>query len=70
MSELSCKKSSAELPAFTQLVSAVDKATGKSQEVKITAGSGLSEDEIEKMVKDAELHAEEDKKFQLIIKSG
>jgi molecular chaperone DnaK len=37
-------------------VSAVDKATGKSQEVKITAGSGLSEDEIEKMVKDAELN--------------
>ncbi|MDD0854463.1 molecular chaperone DnaK [Halobacteriovorax sp. GB3] len=43
-------------------VNAIDKATGQSQEIKITAGSGLSEDEIEKMVKDAEMHAEEDKK--------
>ena len=43
-------------------VSAVDKATGKSQEIKITAGSGLSDEEIEKMVKEAELHKEEDQK--------
>jgi molecular chaperone DnaK len=42
-------------------VNAIDKATGKSQEIKITAGSGLSEEEIEKMVKDAELHSAEDK---------
>lgn len=43
-------------------VSAKDKATGKAQEIKITGSSGLSEEEIEKMVKDAELHKEEDKK--------
>ena len=42
-------------------VSATDKGTGKEQAIKITAKSGLSEEEIEKMVKDAELHAEEDK---------
>lgn len=42
-------------------VSAKDKATGKEQTVKIDNSSGLSEDEIEKMRKDAELHAEEDK---------
>ncbi len=43
-------------------VSAKDKATSKEQTVKIDNSSGLSEDEIEKMRKDAELHAEEDKK--------
>lgn len=43
-------------------VSATDKATGKAQEIKITGSSGLDEAEIEKMVKDAELHKEEDKK--------
>jgi molecular chaperone DnaK len=43
-------------------VSATDKATGKAQEIKITGSSGLDESEIEKMVKDAELHKEEDKK--------
>jgi len=43
-------------------VTAKDKATGKSQSIKIEASSGLSEEEIEKMKKDAELHAEEDKK--------
>ncbi len=43
-------------------VSASDKATGKAQEIKITGSSGLDEAEIEKMVKDAELHKEEDKK--------
>ena len=43
-------------------VSAKDKATGKEQKITITASSGLSKDEIEKMVKDAESHAAEDKK--------
>ncbi|MDD3344093.1 MAG: molecular chaperone DnaK [Sulfurospirillaceae bacterium] len=43
-------------------VSAKDKATGKAQEIKISGSSGLDESEIEKMVKDAELHKEEDKK--------
>jgi molecular chaperone DnaK len=43
-------------------VSAKDKATGKEQKITITASSGLDEKEIEKMKKDAELHAEEDKK--------
>ncbi|MCB0330901.1 MAG: Hsp70 family protein, partial [Bdellovibrionales bacterium] len=42
-------------------VSAKDLGTGKEQSIQITASSGLSEDEIERMVKDAELHAEEDK---------
>ncbi|MCB1149333.1 MAG: Hsp70 family protein, partial [Chlamydiia bacterium] len=45
-------------------VSAKDKATGKEQSIRIQASSGLSEDEIEKMVKDAELHRDEDKKRQ------
>jgi len=43
-------------------VKAKDKATGKEQKITITASSGLSEEEIEKMKKDAEAHAEEDKK--------
>jgi molecular chaperone DnaK len=43
-------------------VSAKDLGTGKEQKITITASSGLGEDEIEKMVKDAELHAEDDKK--------
>lgn len=43
-------------------VSAKDKVSGKSQEIKITGSSGLSDSEIEKMVKDAELHKEEDAK--------
>ncbi|MEQ1665900.1 MAG: Hsp70 family protein, partial [Bdellovibrionales bacterium] len=43
-------------------VSAKDLGTGKEQAIKITAKSGLTEDEIKRMVKDAELHAEEDKK--------
>jgi molecular chaperone DnaK len=42
-------------------VSAKDLGTGKEQSIRITASSGLNEDEIDKMVKDAELHAEEDK---------
>src|SRR5690606_31541467 len=44
-------------------VSAKDKATGKSQSIRITASSGLSEEEIQKMVQDAEANAEADKKF-------
>lgn len=48
-------------------VSAKDKATGKSQEVKITGSSGLSDSEIDKMVKDAELHKEEDSKRKELI---
>src|SRR5258706_11079832 len=43
-------------------VSAKDKATGKEQQIRIQASGGLSEADIQKMVKDAELHAEEDKK--------
>jgi len=43
-------------------VSAKDKATGKTQKITITASSGLSKEEVEKMKKEAELHAEEDKK--------
>ena len=45
-------------------VSAKDLGTGKSQEIKIESSSGLPKDEIEKMVKDAEAHAEEDKKLK------
>ena len=45
-------------------VSAKDKKTNKEQKVEIKAGSGLSEDEINRMVADAEAHREEDKKFQ------
>jgi molecular chaperone DnaK len=48
-------------------VSALDKATGKEQKIEIKAGSGLSDDEIDKMVKDAELHAEEDRKFHELV---
>jgi len=44
-------------------VSAKDKATGKEQSIVIKASSGLNDDEIERMVKDAEAHAEEDRKF-------
>jgi len=48
-------------------VSAKDKATGKEQSIRITASSGLSEDEIASMVKDAETHAEDDKKFHELV---
>jgi molecular chaperone DnaK len=48
-------------------VSAKDKATGKEQSIQITSDSGLTEEEIEKMVKDAELHAEEDKKQRELV---
>lgn len=50
-------------------VSAKDKATGKENKIKIQASSGLSEDEIQKMVKDAETHAEEDKKALELVNS-
>lgn len=45
-------------------VSAKDKETGKEQSIVIKANSGLSDEEVERMVRDAETHAEEDKKFQ------
>ncbi|MCI7485734.1 MAG: molecular chaperone DnaK [Helicobacter sp.] len=48
-------------------VSAKDKTTGKSQEIQISGSSGLSDSEIEKMVKDAELHKEEDAKKKELI---
>ena len=48
-------------------VSAKDMGTGKEQSIKITASSGLSEEEIESLVKDAEMHAEEDKKKRELI---
>lgn len=48
-------------------VSAKDKATGKSQTIVIKASSGLSEDEIGRMVEDAESHAEEDRKFRELV---
>jgi len=48
-------------------VSAKDKATGKSQNIVIKASSGLSDDEIDKMVSDAESHAEEDRKFRELV---
>jgi molecular chaperone DnaK len=48
-------------------VSAKDKATGKEQSIQIKASSGLSDDEIDKMVQDAEAHAEEDRKFHELI---
>jgi len=50
-------------------VSAKDKATGKENKIVIKASSGLSEDEVEQMVKDAEAHAEEDKKFQHLVQA-
>lgn len=48
-------------------VAAKDKATGKEQSIQITAASGLSEDEINNMVKDAEMHADEDKQKRELI---
>ncbi|KHO65019.1 MULTISPECIES: molecular chaperone DnaK [Pseudomonas] len=48
-------------------VSAKDKATGKQQSIVIKASSGLSDDEIEKMVRDAEANAEEDRKFEELV---
>ncbi|AYQ57202.1 Chaperone protein DnaK [Bathymodiolus thermophilus thioautotrophic gill symbiont] len=48
-------------------VSAKDKNTGKEQSITIKASSGLSDEEVEKMIKDAEANAEEDKKFQELV---
>ncbi len=48
-------------------VSATDKATGKEQKIEIKAGSGLSDDEIVRMVEDAETHAEEDRLFHELV---
>jgi molecular chaperone DnaK len=48
-------------------VSAKDKGTGKEQSIVIKASSGLSDEEVEQMVKDAEAHADEDKKFQEMV---
>ncbi|BBN83404.1 chaperone protein DnaK [Pseudoalteromonas sp. A25] len=50
-------------------VSAKDKDTGKEQKITIQASSGLSDDEVEKMVRDAEANAEEDKKFEELVSS-
>ncbi|RCX22745.1 molecular chaperone DnaK [Fontibacillus phaseoli] len=50
-------------------VSATDKGTGKSQKITITSSSGLSDDEVERMMKDAELHAEEDKKRKELVEA-
>ncbi len=50
-------------------VSAKDKGTGKEQKITIQASGGLSDDEIEKMVKDAESHAEEDKKRRELVEA-
>jgi len=50
-------------------VSAKDKATGKEQQIRIQASGGLSDDEIEQMVKDAEAHADEDKAKRALIES-
>ena len=50
-------------------VSAKDKNTGKEQSITIKSSSGLSDDEVDKMIKDAEAHAEEDKKFQELVTS-
>ncbi|NLY57000.1 MAG: Hsp70 family protein, partial [Gammaproteobacteria bacterium] len=48
-------------------VSAKDKATGKQQSIVIKANSGLSDEEIEQMVRDAEVNAEEDRKFEELV---
>jgi molecular chaperone DnaK len=50
-------------------VSAKDKATGKSQSIRIEASSGISKEEVERMKKEAEIHAEEDKKKQADIET-
>jgi len=50
-------------------VTAADKATGRSQHITITASSGLSEDEVERMRKDAEAHAAEDKKRKELVEA-
>jgi len=50
-------------------VGAKDKATGKEQSIQIKASSGLSDDEIDQMVRDAEAHADEDKKFEELVQA-
>ncbi|MBA3979151.1 MAG: molecular chaperone DnaK [Alcanivorax sp.] len=50
-------------------VSAKDKATGKEQKIQIKASSGLTDAEIDQMVKDAEAHADEDKKFEELVQT-
>ncbi|MCD6280101.1 MAG: molecular chaperone DnaK, partial [Deltaproteobacteria bacterium] len=50
-------------------VSAKDKATGKEQSIKITSSSGLNEEDIQKMIREAEEHAEEDRKKQALIEA-
>lgn len=50
-------------------VSALDKGTGKSQKITITSSGGLSEEEIEKMMKDAELNAEDDRKRKELVEA-
>jgi molecular chaperone DnaK len=50
-------------------VNAKDLGTGREQSIQITASSGLSDDEIDQMVKDAEAHADEDKKKQALIEA-
>ncbi len=50
-------------------VSAKDKATGKEQSIKITSSSGLNEQDIQKMIREAEEHAEEDRKKQALIEA-
>jgi molecular chaperone DnaK len=50
-------------------VSARDKATGKEQQIRIQASGGLSEADIDKMIKDAEAHAEEDKKRKAAVEA-
>jgi molecular chaperone DnaK len=50
-------------------VSAKDKATGKEQSIQITASSGLTKEEIDKMVKDAEAHAEDDRKKRELVEA-
>lgn len=50
-------------------VSAKDKATGKAQSIVVKASSGLSDEEVEAMVKDAEAHADEDRKFKELVEA-
>ena len=50
-------------------VSAKDQATGKEQSIQITASSGLSQEEIDQLVKDAEMHAEEDKQKRELVEA-
>ena len=50
-------------------VSAKDKATGKEQSIQITASSGLSKEEIDKLIRDAELHAEEDRRKRELVEA-